>query len=164
MGRPRKPAALRRFEGNPSKSRIPDELQGIGAPVPPARLTPLELERWHDVVRSLPDNVLTSADVSMIERMAVAWALFIATTAAINGELLVKGQHGLARNPLFLIRKQATEEMTACAMHLGLSPYARTRLTAQAETTPDVLTQLANGFSQASTSQERIGASHPARS
>jgi P27 family predicted phage terminase small subunit len=127
----KKPASLRILEGNRGHRPINrNELIGIGEPVPPACLTREQLERWHEIVASLPRGLLTAADTSILERMAVAWAMFRETTAAINeAGMLVPGQRGEnVKNPLCTVRRMATDEMQVCGAALGLSPQARMRL------------------------------------
>jgi P27 family predicted phage terminase small subunit len=131
MGAPRKPAKVRIAEGNRSKTPIPNEIVTTGHPEAPASLTEVERERWREVVESLPDELLSRADVSTIERMAIAWARFREARARIGNQILVLGRDGnVVRNPLLIVQKQAEETMHLCSLSLGLSPYARTRLTA----------------------------------
>ena len=130
---PKKPAIIRKLEGNPGKRPIPkDELTGVGDPVPPEHLSEAQLALWHHIVRSLPIGLLSQADEQCLERMAVAWATYRETSKLINqAGLITRGQSGEpVRNPLLLIRQHAAGEMSDCAMVLGLSPLARTRLTA----------------------------------
>jgi len=120
----------------------------LGTPETPAHLTSVERERWDEIIGSLPMNLLTRADTSMLERMAIAWATFRETTARIHAsDLVVQGREGaVVRNPLVVIRGQAAQEMQTCAMSLGLSPYARTKLTAPEDgRKPDFLELLVNG-------------------
>src|SRR6476661_8961607 len=114
---PRKPAIIRRLEGNRGKRAIPDELITLGKPVPPAHLTAAQLERWTEIVTSLPEDLLTAADISTIERMAVAWAAFRETTLALQDRTLVRGRDGdIVRNPFLIVRQQAAAEMHACGL------------------------------------------------
>ena len=132
MARPRKPATIRDLEGNRSRTPIPREFSGIGRPLAPAHLTAEQHDRWEDIVSSLPEALLSRADVQALERMSIAWAAFRQTTIAINQSgLLTRGSSGEpVRNPLLLVRQAASDEMQECGMMLGLSPLARTRLTA----------------------------------
>ena len=141
----KKPAAIRELEGNPGKRPIPkNELPTIGYPEPPAHLTAEQLDRWQDIVGSLPVELMSRADVQVLERMAVAWAAFRQTTVLINQSgLLTRGRNGEAVfNPLMRVRNAATEEMQACGLQLGLSPLARTRITAPESEAVDPLTVL----------------------
>ena len=77
--------------------------------------------------------------------MAVAWATFrLQTTILINQSgLLTRGQRGEpVYNPLLRVRTAATEEMHACGQVLGLSPLARSRLTAPDQEDTDPLSVL----------------------
>jgi P27 family predicted phage terminase small subunit len=127
-GRPPKPIALRLIEGR----RVPkrDALECRGRPEPPAHLTADQRSRWDELVASLPDGLLTAADVSTLERMAIAWSTYREAQGKINlSGLLTRGEDGQpVRNPLLIIRKQAAEEMNLCGAALGLSPAARVRL------------------------------------
>jgi P27 family predicted phage terminase small subunit len=147
MPNPRKSSAIRIAEGNRGHRPIPREIEMTGRPEPPAHLTPAELQRWHEIVASLPDGHLKAADTSTLERMAVAWSTFREATILINqSRLLTRGQHGEpTRNPLLIVQKQAAEQMNLCGMSLGLSPLARTRLTAPDQETADPLTILLGG-------------------
>ena len=140
----KKPAAIRKLEGNPGKRPISEDMAAVGHPVVPTHLTPEQLDRWQDIVSSLPVELLTRADHQVLERMAVAWATFRQTTIAINQSgLLTRGQNGEpVRNPLLAVRKLATTEMDACGQLLGLSPLARTRLVAPEQESVDPLTVL----------------------
>jgi P27 family predicted phage terminase small subunit len=122
---------MRQLEGNRSRTPIPRDLPGVGKPVPPAHLTPEQRERWEDVVASLPEPLLSRADVQVLERMAIAWAAYRQTTLLINQSgLITRGANGEpVRNPLLFIRQSASHEMHECGERLGLSPLARTRLT-----------------------------------
>lgn len=141
----KKPAAIRILEGNPGKRAIPKhEVPNIGQPEPPAHLTAEQLDRWQDIVGSLPVELLSRADVQALERMSVAWAAFRQASVLINQSgLLTRGQRGEpVYNPLLRVRAAAAEEMQQCGMQLGLSPLARTRLTAPDQEDTDPLTVL----------------------
>jgi P27 family predicted phage terminase small subunit len=144
MARHKKPAAVRQLEGNRSRTPIPQEIAAIGIPEAPASLTAEQRDRWNEIVGSLPVELLSRADNQVLERMAIAWATFRQTCALINQSgLLTRGQNGEpVYNPLLRIRKVATEEMEACGQALGLSPLARTRLTAPDQEDTDPLTVL----------------------
>jgi P27 family predicted phage terminase small subunit len=88
--------------------------------------------------------LLSRADEQALERMAVAWAAFRAASILINkAGLLTRGANGEpVRNPLLLVQATAAGEMHACGMVLGLSPLARTRLTAPDEQEADPLSVL----------------------
>lgn len=131
----KKPNTIRALEGNRGKRPLHQEVAGIGRPEPPDHLSGEQIARWNDVVQSLPEALLSRADTQVIERMAVAWQTFRSATMAINrAGLLTRGANNEAvRNPLLLVRQAAAQEMHECGQVLGLSPHARTRLTAGPE-------------------------------
>ena len=99
----------------------------------------------------MPLGLLTSADSSVLERMARGWALYRLAAKVIQRKgPLVQGKtsNGADRilpNPMFKVMRQAAEEMDRCGMQLGLSPYARTRLTAPGAEEEDPLALLLDG-------------------
>src|SRR5215207_11581301 len=109
----KKPAAVRRIEGNRSRREIPREIEAVGRPRCPDHLTQAEKARWLDVVVSLPVALLTRADEQSLERMAVAWARIRETTDAVHkAGLLVPGAVGnMVRNPLLMVQAAASHEM-----------------------------------------------------
>lgn len=144
MAGQRKPAVIRKLEGNRARTPIPREIEAVGRPRCPERLSAVEKAIWRDVVASLPIEMLTGADEQVLERMAIAWATFREADDKLKASsLLVKGQFGnVVRNPLLIIRKQAAEEMETCGQALALSPMARTRITAPEDQDRDPLALL----------------------
>jgi P27 family predicted phage terminase small subunit len=132
MARHRKPAVIRKREGNPGKRPIPNEIAGRGKPRCPDHLSDDQKRCWQAVVRALPEGILTSADNQVLERMAVAWALHREAARLIReGAALVKGHDSRpTKNPALTIMRQASLEMELCGTALGLTPYARTRMQA----------------------------------
>ena len=132
MARHRKPAVIRKREGNPGKRPIPNEIAGRGKPRCPDHLSDAEKRCWRAVVCSLPEGILTRADNQVLERMAIAWALHREAARLIReGAVLVKGHDSRpTKNPALTIMRQASLEMELCGTALGLTPYARTRLQA----------------------------------
>ncbi len=132
MGRPPKSSILKAVEGNRAKrgrGRIKEDVRGRGLPVPPSNLTKGELGLWSSIVAALPTALLSGADVSVLERMVVAWARCrtIEKTLKVEG-LIVATPQGRIRNPLVSILKDTHTEMHRCGSELGLSPAARARL------------------------------------
>lgn len=135
-GQKPKPKEIKVLEGNRSKVAqakldAATEPKGVGSPRLPPDLDEVETAIWRDIVASLPKSLLTRADDSMLERMAVAWARFRAVRKTIKAVgLLVNSASGPIRNPLLVVLNATQKEMHACASELGLSPVARARLTA----------------------------------
>ena len=130
-GRKPKPALIRQLEGNRSKSKIPDTVHGLGDPVCNPDLTPDEQRFWFAIVDSLPGGLLTRADEQALERAAIAWARMWECRKKINERgLTINGQNGPVRNPLVMIERDSREELHRAGEVLGLSPVARSRITA----------------------------------
>ena len=132
MGRNRTPASIHKLEGNRSHRPIPRELEPGGKPKPPGYLTADQRACFIAATKSLPAGVLTVADQPTVERMAIAWATFRECAREIAGTgLITKGHdHRPARHPLWIIMRGACEEMERAGSSLGMSPAARTRITA----------------------------------
>lgn len=143
-GGPRKPAVIRKLEGNRGHRPIPEEVQVSGSPEIPEHLTDVERQFWNYIVDTLPQRLLTSADVQVLERMSIAWATYRLATAQLRlTGPLVKGSMGSTiMNPLFRVRSIASQEMDRCGMQLGLSPVARTKLIDSNPDDGDPLSQL----------------------
>jgi hypothetical protein len=75
-GRHRKPAAIRKAEGNRSHRPIPAEPQGRGQPVLPLHLSADERAIFSHVIDNAPAGLITAADQHVLEAYAVAVALF----------------------------------------------------------------------------------------
>src|SRR3954453_18262352 len=107
MPRNRKPAALRKLEGNRGKRQIPEEMRPDGLPVPPDYLDGEQRVCFAAVVESLPPGVLCAADQPVVERMAVAWAAFRGCVRSIGATgVLIKGHDGKpARHPLWIVMR-----------------------------------------------------------
>jgi len=134
-GRKPKPAVIKIREGNRSKVKqgsIKPDPVGVGRLMAPKHLKEDERLLWSKIVRSLPDGLLSSADESTIERMAVAWAQFREATKMIHRTgLMVRGERNHpVRNPMLIVQRVAGIAMHQAGEMLGLSPVARARLTA----------------------------------
>ena len=144
MGNPRKPAAIRRAEGNRGHSPIPREPQGHGKPTVPDYLSPEQVGCFKAILKNLPAGIICSADQSTLERAAVAWATYRECVRSIGRTgLIIKGHDERpARHPLWIIMRGAAEEMDRATASLGMSPLARTRLSAPDEVDDDPLSVL----------------------
>jgi P27 family predicted phage terminase small subunit len=131
-GRAKKPAALKRLEGNRGKRPIQKEPVPDGAPVCPGYMTEEQRACWRSTVRYLPKGLLTGADTAFLEIYAIAWADFReAQRALARTGKLVKGADGQpVRNPWKALARQAAAEINTFGASLGMSPLSRTRLIA----------------------------------
>jgi len=134
MPTPTKPSVIKALEGNRSKfgsKQIRQDPKGIGKAEAPRHLKPEEMKLFKAVIASLPITLLSAADNSVLERMAVAWARFRKANREVHrlGEL-VQSPQGPVINPYFKIMDRCTREMHKAGGELGLSPAARARLAA----------------------------------
>ena len=78
MARPRKPTAALELSGafkkNKGRTRIDPRTTGPLGP-PPADFRPEEKDRWREIVRIAPLDVLTNADRGVVELCAKLWAI-----------------------------------------------------------------------------------------
>lgn len=131
-GRGPKPAQTKIIEGNRSKvsiAKIGRDPAGLGFPRMPPGLSDGEEELWLDVVASLPEGLLTSADEGILERYVRAWFRYRgACKKMAETGILIKSPNGPVRNPLLVVVNQAERAMHAAGAEIGLSPVARARL------------------------------------
>lgn len=126
-----KPTALKEVLGNPGKRPLPKaEPLPIGAPVMPEHLEGDAAIEWDRVVRSMPPQLYTSADVSTLLAYCTAWALHKKAWLEVKRKgLFAKGSMGqLVANPALAVLKSQAEVMLKAGDRLGLSPAARARL------------------------------------
>jgi P27 family predicted phage terminase small subunit len=140
-GRNRKPKLLKVLEGDRRKIGR-KKLEAIreptarGTPIRPDYFSAEDNRIWDAVIASAPPGLLTAADSMMVEMLVTSWAMLQQTNRQIEATaLLVKSERGAVKNPLMSIRRMLTSELNAAAAQLGMSPFARARLTAP--TAPD---------------------------
>lgn len=146
-GRKRKPAAIRAAEGNRGHRPIPAEVQGDGRPLAGDHLSAVERDAFYKLVRSMPVGLYCEADTAALETWAQYLVEYRSCQAAIalTGRM-VRGEHGPELHPLIPIRDHAARMLHRLGEALGLSPVARTRLTAPDAFRDDPMTLLMNGM------------------
>lgn len=137
-GRHRKPAIIRKAEGNRSRRPIPAEPQGRGQPALPLHLSADERAIFMHVMNTAPAGLITAADQHIVEAYAVAVALFRDADRIVKKDGFTSfDQKGRpCPNPFIRIRRQAATEIRALADSIGLSPLARTRLIGRPDAEP----------------------------
>lgn len=131
-GRPPKPAALKRLDGNPGKRPIANEPEPTkGAPKPPPALRGEALAEWGRIVPELDAlGLLAKVDRGYLVAYCEAWSSFDAAREVV-AELgpLVEGRDGnLVKNPAAQIMKDSADMMLKFGSRFGLSPVDRARL------------------------------------
>ena len=132
-GRRKKPAALRKLEGNRGKRPIPpDEPKPSGSPRMPDYFNDEQKRLWIAALAHLPRGLIGAADAAFLEVFSISWWTLRTARRDINRiGLMVKGSEGQPiRNPLLGIARGAAADLHSFGGDLGMSPAARTRLTA----------------------------------
>jgi P27 family predicted phage terminase small subunit len=145
MGRHPTPTHLKLLRGNPGHQvinlREPQPVKPPDIPEPPEYLVGYAAAEWR---RFAPEayrlGLLTSADIHTFASYCYAysaWRLAIEALQKmtdrdpVTSGLMIKTKNGAAiQNPLFLTAKQAASDMVRYAAEFGLTPAARSRITA----------------------------------
>jgi phage terminase small subunit len=125
-----RPTELKRLHHTirtPDRKRGPDALAPGGGLVPPDYFTPAMQERWAEILRLAPLNVLRPIDATTLADFVAAEAIADQAYAECS-ELIVVTERGRVRNPALLIYFRAVEQKKAAADRLGFSPSARVGL------------------------------------
>ena len=147
-GRNRKPALIKRLEGDRrkiGKKKLAEIREPVapGVPIRPGHLSAEENRLWDATLASAPKGLLTAADSMMVELFVTSWAMLqMANRQIAATSLLVKSERGAVKNPLMTIRRMLTAELNATAAQLGMSPFARCRLTAAPDDADDPMSLL----------------------
>ena len=146
-GKARKPDLMHALDGTTPREKRGPHLRTRGVPKLDPSLSPEERLLAQAVCRALPAGLLTLADSSVLERMAIAWARYRECQRQLkaDGLLTKQGNGAMGRSPWLLVQRQAADEMHTCATALGLSPLARTRLTVRETAEKDPLELLLDG-------------------
>ena len=131
MPYPKKPTALKKFEGNPGKRPLSDDdfipKGKLGAP--PRDLTTGAKKIWVETLKEVPDGMITSADRGEFEIYCTAYDLYKTARAMVKKEGAVVASNTGERSSAWLVvmNKQA-EIMTKSASKIGLTPVDRSRI------------------------------------
>ena len=132
-----KPTAIRKLEGNPGHRALNDaEPQYAGAPKPPADLSKAGKREWRRIVKMLtPVGLATEAEQTILQMYVTAYETW--TDAVTNlrrtGPVLKSPTNGFPmQNPYLAVVNKTFDQLKSCLGELGLTPAARTRVTATA--------------------------------
>jgi P27 family predicted phage terminase small subunit len=144
-GRPPKPAAQRRREGNAGKRKIPKDLPAA-APLdltPPDDLLPEGVRFWHELVTALTGwNQLHRVDRVALTAVCVQWQRAEQARQVLRHEgMFSRGSTGqLQEHPALGIERAAHAQVIRFLSEYGGTPVARARIAAAgqgaANTTP----------------------------
>ena len=111
--------------GQPAKGLTPKQLSVL--PEPPEWFTPEArdaFDRFGGMLIRL--RVLSESDVPLLEMLAVHWATHTTATAVASREPLVESYRGgTAKNPLFMVAREASDKVLAIFQQFGMSPRSR---------------------------------------
>jgi P27 family predicted phage terminase small subunit len=133
-GRKPTPHNLRVIAGNPGKRPLRPPVQiNPSLPEPPDFLSPVALAEWHRLVAEFAaSRLLTALDRGALGCYVTAYGDWATAEAKIREQgLLMRTTSGrITRSPWAEISHQSMELMLKFGELLGLSPVARTRLSA----------------------------------
>jgi len=130
-GRPKKPDAIKRLEGNPGKR----PLNG-NAPVPTGRVakppyvTGYAGEVWDEIVGSMPPNLYTTVDAVVLAAFCVAAGQHRQATETLARDgLMVFSSNGDEKpHPALTAQTRALTTIAVLGARLGLDPSSRASL------------------------------------
>ena len=134
-GRKPKLTIVKEVMGNPGGRPLNKSEPKIepGIPEPPEFLGKIALEEWHRRANKLfKMGVLTELDSATLAAYCTAYETFHKAQAELNhADLIVKTSNGTKiQNPLVGIRNKAANDMKTYAAEFGMTPVARTKITA----------------------------------
>ena len=142
-GRRPTPTALKLVKGNPGKRALPknEAVVALSEPTPPAFLCDEAKVEWGRVCSALyAAGLMTDLDRAALAAYAAAYGRWAQAERAINrmaakdelnAALMVKTVSGNAiQNPLVGIANKAKSDMVRYATEFGMTPSARSRVTA----------------------------------
>lgn len=130
-GRPPKPAAIHKLNGNPGKraSSITEPCFPKGEIAPPAELPPRAARHWEHVIAmfgAVP-GMLTHADRDVIFQYCMSWEMFYTAQEAIDEHgIVVVGNYGaVTANPAVRMQNAAKAQILQIAQQWGFTPVSR---------------------------------------
>jgi P27 family predicted phage terminase small subunit len=143
VGRKPKPTALRLVGGNAGKRPLPknEAVVALAEPTPPAFLCDDAKVEWGRVCSVLYSaGLMTELDRAALAAYCAAYGRWaqaerainrMASKDEINAALMIKTSNGNAiQNPLVGIANKAKSDMVRYAAEFGMTPSARSRVTA----------------------------------
>jgi P27 family predicted phage terminase small subunit len=135
MGRPPKPTALKKLQGNPGRRPLPknEPQPELGIPTRPEWLLTEAKREWNRVVPELARlGLLAKVDRALIAAYCQCWARYVEAQQDIaeHGSTFTTDRGYEGPRPSVAIAKQALEKMTVLSAKFGFTPSDRSRLRA----------------------------------
>ncbi len=148
-----KSAAVKRLEGNPGKSRLPESLPTLPAASTrcPAFLAEEARPYWRRLAPRLRKlGLLSELDVPALADLCVCWARLDACELDVKTRgLLVNGERGKVKNPACQLARQYRDQLWKLAARFGLTPVDRRGLDVHVSEPEDGLEAFLSGRTQA---------------
>ena len=141
MGRPPKPADIKKLAGNPGNRPIVEGVKPDGDAHRPDHLDGYALDVWERIVNAMPPGLYKATDTEMLAAYCIAASKLRDATMAlkVEGEVIQPGGEtvdmdagtvstfvGKAyRNPWSAVAREATMVMVSVGARLGLDPVSR---------------------------------------
>jgi P27 family predicted phage terminase small subunit len=136
-GRPRKPVEIKKLQGTYQKCRELDAPMIVelsdGVPEPPEGFSHESIKIWDTVCRELKRNgLLASCDLELLQGYCELLTHYQEATAKLKKEgAVILGRHGDKMiNPWFQVQSQALKQATQLGQLFGITPSARSRISA----------------------------------
>lgn len=137
-GRKPKPTVTKKLAGNPGKRPLNEnEAQPpvpAGTPYVPRHLNEDAKGEWRRVVGILKDiGLYTEIDRAALAMYCQAWGRWVAAERKVqetHGEILASEKGGLYQNPWLHVANRAFEQLRKTMVEFGMTPSARSRVTA----------------------------------
>lgn len=133
-GRPPKPSAQKRLDGNPGKRAVNhrEPKPREDAPECPSHIDAEAAAEWHRLIPELTAlGVITIVDKGVLAAYCCAWSRWVKAELMIQktSEVLQsKDGGGLYQNPYLAVANRAMEQMRTFGAAMGLDPASRSRL------------------------------------
>jgi len=129
-GRPPKPAAQRRREGNAGKRPIREAWTARGIGSPPDFLADDALDFWNTHIRDLDElGLLDTSDRPVMVTYAQAWQRYMVATRELERGWWVPGSMGQPRvSPMLQEQSNAARDVLKISIEYGATASARSRI------------------------------------
>jgi P27 family predicted phage terminase small subunit len=131
-GRPPKPTAQKRLEGNPGKRALKDgPAMDATRPTCPRWLSADARKEWHRVCKQLGDaGILKNVDRAILAAYCTAWARWQEAEEHVQkeGQVVTSSNGNPYMNPWLSAAQAALRDMKQLASELGMTPSGRGRI------------------------------------
>jgi len=127
-GRPRKPDALKKLEGNPGKGPLNENMPTpAGTPIRPNHVVGYAAEVWDQIINSMPQELYSATDSIALATFCIAADQFRISTEELNrdGLTIEAGDGSIKAHPASVVQSRAINMIAVLGPRLGLDPVSR---------------------------------------